>query len=292
MKNIFLLPTVALLAGVALSRGTASNSAAANKVQIEGLRGFVCGPDRRPLPNTTVLVNMRKTTTDGRGSFFIPHKQLERQGPTLIVLAQGKLQGKKLKWARFVDYVTHKENISIRLWCSASISGHVLASDGGPIAGALVSALMNVGQLTCHGTSPTGPAVKTDENGRFNIPDLYPDTRYRLRVTCPGRERKLTEWISVERRQLSDKLEISLREAPGSVAGQVVDPDGKPMPKVRVVLGHPCISEAVCITDAQGAFRIEDLVPGEVVTLSIGWDFHKVKVGTEDLLIVAGDRDK
>ena len=292
MKNIFLLQTVALLASVALSRDTASNSAPANKVQIEGLRGFVCGPDSSPFPNATVLVNMRKTTTDEHGRFFFPHGQLDRQGSTLIVLAQGEVHGRKLRWARFIDYVTHTENISIRLWCSASISGRVLASDGAPIAGAAVSALMNVGQLTCHGSSPTGPAVKTDENGRFNIPDVYPDTRYRLRVTCPDRERKLTKWISVGRRELSDKLEIWLREAPGFVAGRIVDADGKPMPKTHVVLGHPCIPDTMCITDAKGAFRIEDLVPGEEVTLSIGRDFHKVQVGTEDLVIVVSGRDK
>jgi hypothetical protein len=256
----------------------------------EGLHGFVCGPDGKPFPGATVLVNMRRVTTGGDGSFFVPHKELETQGPTLILLAQGELEGKKLSCARFVDYATGKENITIRLCRSASITGRVLSPDGTPIPGAKVSAHVDVGVVTCHGTFPVGAPAATDDTGQFILSDLYPDTRYRLRVECPGRERKLTDWIAVRTQELCDKLQIVLRDAPGFVAGRVVDGKGQPVAKTRVILGHPCIPDAVSITDGEGKFRIDDLVPGEEVTLCLDWSFQTVKVGAEDLILVTSDR--
>jgi hypothetical protein len=256
----------------------------------QGLRVFVCGPDGKPFPQARVLVNMRKAPQGEDGTFFVPHEQLERQGPTLILMVQGELAGKPLSCARFIDYVTGKENITVRLWQSGSITGRVLSPHAAPLDGAQVSALMDVGGLTCHGTMPVGEPAVTDTTGQFTLRDLYPDTRYRLRVTCPRRERKLTDWIAVGSRELGDRLQVVLRDAPGSVAGRVVDGKGSPVANSRVILGHPCIPDAVAVTDAEGKFRIEDLVPGEEVTLCIGWNFQKTKVGTEDLVLVARDR--
>jgi hypothetical protein len=67
---------------------------------------------------------------------------------------------------------------------------------------------------------------------------------------------------------------------------------GNPVTKARVILGHPCIPDAVSVTDADGRFRIEDLVPGEEVTLCTGSRFQRVKVGTGDLVLVNEERKR
>lgn len=263
---------------------------AAKALEEAGLHGVVCGANGEPVPKATVLVNMRKTTTREDGTFFVPHEQLKGQGPTLILLAQGEQEGRRLRCARFVDYVTGRENITVRLCHNGSITGHVVSPEGMPIRGATVSALLDVGMLTCHGTHPVGRPAVTDGTGQFVLIDMYPDTRYRLRVGCARRERKLTDWIAVGTKELCPELQIVLRDAPGFVAGRVVDEQGRSVAKASVMLGHPCIPDAVSVTDAEGKFRIEDLVPGEEVTLSLDWKFHKVKVGAEDLVLVRPER--
>ena len=255
-----------------------------------GLHGSVFGPEGKPFPTATVRVNMRKVTTSEDGTFLVPHDELKGQGSTLLLTAEGEQSGKTLRCARFVDYVTGKENTTIRLSECASIGGRILTPDGKPVDGAEVSALMDVRGMTCHGTFPVGKPAVTDKAGRFTLSDLYPDTCYMLRVTCPRRERKVTDWVVVGTRELGDKLEVVLRDAPGSVEGVVVDGKGNPVAKARVILGHPCIPDAVSVTDAEGRFRIEDLIPGEEVTLFIGSRFQKVKVGTGDVVLVAEDR--
>ncbi len=270
--------------------GKQVDAGGSHELQARGLRGFVCDAEGKPFPQATVFVNMRKKLTDDDGTFFISHKELERQGSSLIVLVQGEREGKQFRCAKFVDYVTGKENITVALRHSASINGRVVTTDGSPIAGAKVSALMNVRGYTCHGTLPAGKPAKTDRNGRFEIVDVYPHDSYRLRVTCPGRERKVTDWIPVGTRELCKELDIHLRDAPGFVEGRVVNEKGEALEKVRVILGHPCIPDAISITDVDGKFRIEDLVPGEEVTVVVGRESQKVKVGTEQLVIVTRNR--
>ncbi len=257
-----------------------------------GLRGFVCDRGGKGFSGATVFANRTKAKVAEDGTFFVPHKGLRRGGTRLIILAYGELDGKKLKCARFIDYVTGKENVTLRLEPSASLGGHIVSPEGGPVAGAMVSALMNAGGLTCHGTMPVGKPVQTDEKGRFDLDDLYPNMRYKLWIVCPGSERKITEWIAVEQRGPRDKIEVVLREAPGFVAGRVVDENGGPVPNARVILGSPCIPGAISVADAEGGFRIDNLLPGKEVTLRVGRNSHKVKVGATDLVLATQRRKK
>lgn len=276
---------------MAAAASAASHQHAPSEPAERGLHGFVCGPEGKPLPSATVWVNLRRVTTSEDGTFFVPHDVLEHQGPTLVAMAEAEQSGRKLRRARFIEYVTGRENATIRLSTSASISGRIVTPESQGVEGARVSALMDVGGMTCHGTFPVGGAVATDRMGRFTLSGLYPDTRYWLRVTCPGRERKMTDWVVVGMRELGGQPEVVLRDAPGSVAGVVVDEEGEPVAKAKVILGHPCIPDAVAPTDEKGRFQITDLVPGEEVTLCLGFRFQKVKVGAGDLVLVAeGDR--
>ena len=275
-----------------ISIQTVMSQESSEAVSEKGFRGFVCDSQGKPFPDATVLVNMQKVKVNENGTFFVPHKELERQMNNLIVLAQGKRDDKELRCAHFVDYITGNENVTLSLSDNASISGWVLTTDRKPIVGAKVQALMNVGELTCHGTWNVENPVETNEAGQFQINNLYPDSNYKLWITHPGKELKMTDWIPVGRRELCDKIEIFLRDAQGFVAGKVVDEKGKPVADVRVVLGHPCIPYATCLTDKEGKFRINDLVPGEEVTLSVNWNFQKFTVGTENAVITFSEKKK
>lgn len=260
----------------------------------KGLRGFVCDQEGKPIAEANVVVNLgRKLKASRDGAFFVPHREIERQGPVLLVTVRCDRDGKELCCRRFVDYVTGRENMTFRLRDSVTVTGRVLSTDGRPIEGAEVRTYMDVGDLTCHGTAPAAKAVNSDERGRFHVPGLYPDARYTCWVVIRGWERKWSESIAVaNRQQLNDRLEVRLREAPGVVAGKVVDEIGKPVAESRVIVGHPCIADAISVTDEQGRFRIEDLVPGEEVTLCVRWNFQKVNVGDENVVLVDRPRKR
>ena len=72
----------------------------------------------------------------------------------------------------------------------------------------------------------------------------------------------------------------------------MVDEKGNPVANARVILGHPCIPDAVSVTDKEGKFRIDDLVPGEEAVVSTNWNFQTVRVGANDLVLVAGEQER
>jgi hypothetical protein len=272
----------------------------------KGLRGFVCDPEGKPIPLATVQVNGHLDVATGEdGTFWVPDADIEREAAApLLVLVSGQRDGEwlrlapvvglatreQLRCARFVDYVSGRENVTLRLAPSAFIEGRVVTPDGAPIAGAAVEPLIDASTLTCHGTLRIGIQVKTDEEGRFRVQDLYPDTRYMLRVRASGHERKWSPWIPVHGAPLVDKVKICLQDAPGLAAGRVVDGNGDPVAGVSVFLGHPCIPDDVCVTAEDGRFRIVDLVPGEEVTLFVQGVTQRVTVGDEDVVIETGTR--
>ena len=91
------------------------------------------------------------------------------------------------------------------------------------------------------------------------------------------------------RKQQGPEPEFRLREAPGSVAGRVVDAEGNALAGILLRLGHPDTPDANAITDKDGNFTFADLAPGQTVHI---WgpgqgpgDPLKVLVGTKDLVI-------
>jgi hypothetical protein len=261
--------------------------------EAKGFRGFVCDDQGKPVANAKVEVNLQPVPTDPRGGFFVPHEKL-KYDRTVFVTVEAAFENLErnppyrweVNYARVFDYASGVENVTVRPRIPGALAGRVLTTDGKPIAGATVSAHINVGELSCHGTHPARAAVQTDQDGRFRIPRLYADNDYLLRVQVQGYERKWSDWMRV-RSGGPAAVEIRLRNAPGAVAGKVVDAQGKPVVKARVVMGHLCIPDAIVETDAAGRFRIDSLLPEQAVELWANGKTLKTKAGTEDLLIVA-----
>ncbi len=258
------------------------------------LRGFVCDINGNPLSCASILVNMHLKLEAGKdGNFAVPASQLKPSKTPVLLLAQAEKDAKQLRCARFVDYITGKENVSLPLKEAAKIQGLVLSSDGKPVAGAKVLPYIDVGALTCTGHSVLSVSSTTDVQGNFTLTNLYPDTRYMLRLRAPGFERKWSDWIPVGKQQLCPSLEIVLYNAPGFIAGRVVNTEGKPIAKTRVVLGHLCMPDDIGITDKNGHFKFVDLVPGKKYSI---WAARKsvkdVPVGTENLTITAEQSGK
>jgi hypothetical protein len=281
-KSVYLF---LLLLGIPIQLCHANETASKADMHPKGLHGLLCTPTGEPVPNSTVTINnWIKATTAKDGTFFVDHQELEHQGPELLVMAGTSQNNTSYSCAEIINYVTGKENITIRLRPQVSIIGTVVAENGELIEGAEVVPYMNAGSITCHGTIQAGKASQTDANGEFRLTDLYPEMVYRLHIKAPGKERKWTDWIALPQRLTSDKIRVTLRDAPASVTGRVVDRNGDGVPSL-VILGHPCIPDDTIKTDSEGYFKVANLLGEQEVRLFVNRRFYPVKAGTQDFVI-------
>jgi len=139
------------------------------------------------------------------------------------------------------------------------LSGRVVAEDGRPLEDASV-----VVALPAHfrksfaevldASEERGWVARTDARGAFDLTDVPEVEGARLRVELEGWPSYQEDAPQATRRD----LEIVMRQPraePGSVSGQVLDPDGRLVADARVALG-PSLAR----TDEQGSFtmRIPD----------------------------------
>jgi hypothetical protein len=260
--------------------------------EAKGFRGYLCNDTGKPAPNAKVTVNGHRVEVDPQGRFFVPHEKL-KYDRTVHVTAEATFENAErnppyrweVNYSGLFDYATGEESVTIRPRIPGVLGGRVLSADGKPLAGATVSADINVGLLVCTGHMRVREPVQTDAEGRFRIPKLYANNDYMLRIEAAGYERKWTGWIHVRTGE-PEPVEIRLREAPAFVAGKVVDEQGNPVAKTRVVLGHGCCPDATTETDAEGDFRIENLLVGQPVALWANGTTVKTNAGASNVRIV------
>lgn len=135
------------------------------------------------------------------------------------------------------------------------------ASDGAPVAGAVLRAW------------PLGPTTKSDARGKFRFPSLVPGT-WVLEVSARGFGTLRTGGIAVLRgggaRPVTIRLETAAR-----LAGQVLDPAGRPVPGAVVEATDPVSGELLPggrrSADSAGSYRLDGVAPGAfVVTARAG----------------------
>ncbi len=150
---------------------------------------------------------------------------------------------------------------------TSPVTGTVVSADGRPIPDAQVR-IFEIDPRSHEGLGDK--SVKTNAAGAFRIP-LNPNGEYHAYVRADGFNQ-----VSVSDKPLpviagkpTDLGAIRLLRADGFILGTVVDTAGKPMAGVltNVQDGKTGISAAV--TDAEGKFRIPNIVPGERLTLHV-----------------------
>jgi hypothetical protein len=141
---------------------------------------------------------------------------------------------------------------------SDGIEGVVLtAARGEPIQGAEVRAWSDA-------SSGIAPMVKTDPRGRFRFPSL-PAGDWTLEAAARGFGAKRSPAVRVLRGGGPTPARVLL-EAAGRLAGQVLDPAGRPIPGGTVEATDPVTGELLPggrrAADASGRYGFDDLAPG------------------------------
>jgi beta-lactamase regulating signal transducer with metallopeptidase domain len=171
----------------------------------------------------------------------------------------------------------------------ATVKGRVLDSNGEPMFGVHVRANMAKWSTKADWVDPRG---HTGEDGHFKLTVLA-DTAYAVTANHAEYSAAKSESFQVESGGIRDVGDLSLFRGTTSLAGTVVDPDGRPIANATVMGSSKNKSSVAGIprpnTDQEGRFRLENLIDGELLAVSIkkvGYEtrnWNNVAPGGEDL---------
>ncbi|MFN4181022.1 MAG: hypothetical protein ACK4I8_11965, partial [Armatimonadota bacterium] len=180
------------------------------------------------------------------------------------------------------------------VWCQldgreiTTLRGVVLSHDGKPVYMALIYLDPPEGDLPQHtGDWRTDrPDGYSREGGFFTV--LKPQGKYRLTVWI-GNQRVFV--LPIELKDKEQKVEIRLQHLP-ALRGKLLDQEGKPVPKMMVVLTNPkeIGPPRLAISDSNGEF-IFLLPPSGEATISVMLPMGGEKL-VEQKVVVTGDENE
>jgi protocatechuate 3,4-dioxygenase beta subunit len=227
----------------------------------EDVKGVVIGVDGKPAAGVMVHASSEhgmfdgsfaKTNADGRFHFDaipantqleVKYGEVRSAEPVVVQRGQGEVR------------------LQLVPRMKLSLEGLVTDEEGKPVANARIRLSIWQGNM---GYSETDPRL-TDGNGRYELKDLYADSRYTLAAEADGfGEKQADLQPDPNTRKLPT---LALPRADAVVGGVVVDEERKPVPGVRVELSNG-MSPKTAVTDAQGRFSFQ-IVSGTRHAVSI-----------------------
>jgi protocatechuate 3,4-dioxygenase beta subunit len=242
--------------------------------------GIVLGPDgaaptsyevrlRRTHANTdqTTETNIKEKFANPDGSFQL---SVPSDG-TYLVEARAKDYAPSFSQPFRIQDSGDYDGVTVNLTIGGVITGTVFSSTGDPVSGAVVSTHTNdymndefdrfLGSMNA-----TSVKVRTNEEGKFRIQGLRPDT-YQIRVKSSGHVEFIKQDIAVRENAPSDVGALRL-SAGGTVRGLVFDPRRNTLTAIHVTLtsdvrGRNELPRTYKTkTDATGAFVFPNVASG------------------------------
>lgn len=236
-----------------------------------GVTGTVRARDGgQPLAGASVHVGRSVATTDAEGRYSF--RNLPPPVWQIIAVADGYRQARRSLTigpgdTRALDFALER---------GATLAGLVTdAQTGAPIAGAVVAERAD--RYGSAGTlSAADRRVTTDTEGRYALEGVPAEPSHMFLCFAGG-------YVAAEREgDGSKRLDFAL-ERGLAASGQVVDPDGRPVPGAIVFLHRVAEAGGSVFrgklrsqrteTDADGRFRFENVVPGTVAFVAIAKGF-------------------
>lgn len=250
--------------------------------QVSGVVVVEAGGATTPCPSPSVMLN--DATADrrewGRGgkdgvvrvdavlpghyevTVTCEHQVAEERYPAIDVVA-----------GRDVDGLTWKVK------AGATLTGVVKRADGTPVADVDVMATSTAGGARARSSSGYS---RTGDDGTFRIDGLLGGT-YLVRASRDGERAPMPPPTAKVEPGGTAAIEIVFL-ASGSIAGTVVDTDGKPVRAAQVrATGSTGSFRNLGYSGDDGAFRLDGVEPGnQRVTASLGWSQALRRPGTTD----------
>jgi protocatechuate 3,4-dioxygenase beta subunit len=228
--------------------------------------------------------SFRWTIPPGRGKLVIPGPVVGYQ--TIWKYSLDDVGG---RFAQAVDVRPGQPIPALRFTLSrgAVIAGRALDPDGKPVAGARI-------QITQVGESRSwpGPDRVTDVEGQFTLSGINPDEEVVVVLRHPGRRLATQVRFSGGQHEKQPAVRDIVLRPLGTVAGQVLKEDQKPLAEAVVQLwmersrsGFTEVEEPVA-TDAEGRFSFATLVPGARYLIGVRADGF-TRASSQAVLVLA-----
>lgn len=184
---------------------------------------------RAPLSGALVWVSGElwgAAVTDAAGGYMLRGAS----GRTLEILggAPGYLRPDPASYFFTADI---KSAPTLALKPGAAIEGIVVDETGQPVAGAdaSLSVKQDPGRMIIRmGAEPPAPRAVSSSHGSFRISPVDPEKGYDLKVAAPGFAPQTKDILGLEARRTMSGVRIEMSRGQ-SVAGQILDKDGKPV---------------------------------------------------------------
>lgn len=151
-------------------------------------------------------------------------------------------------------------NVDLTLKPAIALSGSVQDTGGAPVSGAEIEL-----DFEAMGSFPAiHPPFKADASGRFHIPAMPQGIKYLFSISAKGygstRGRVEAKDTKTNRYEFP---KVALKHADRTLAGQVVDNEGKPLVGTRVSFGGPGQPQnSNTNTDSEGRFAFDEVCEG------------------------------
>lgn len=235
-------------------------------------------------------VVLRESATDTEGRFEL----IGLDGTRFVVAADGPdvLAGRSEAFD--LELGGERRDLELSLRVGGSVAGTVVDADGAPLAGYQVRATFDIGHMMGPASlsamsGPTG-RTETDEAGAFRIAGLGRGP-FSVMAVDPADQRIVARVDGVG--QGEDSLELVARP-PTAIEGIAMDETGSPIASLEVQMarlasgsmGDIRAARRRTVTGPDGAFRFEDVLPGNYEL----WSRTETHASIEGLrVVVQGD---
>ena len=224
---------------------------------VKPIRGVVLGPDGQPAANARVTYRSiggsfsepRTVESDAAGRFALP---LKNSGKPAQLFADA---GEQVTPVSMVALVGGEVKLRLAEGAWASLEGRVLDENQKPVAGA---------ELTLHtvyGNAGTNArTAKSDANGRYRFERVRPGTGAMIKATKAGFSQSTEIKENIAPGQ-AITLDLSVKRAPQTLSGTVINEDGTPARGFQVWGGGQNRSR---VTRADGRFELSQVYAGPI----------------------------
>lgn len=230
--------------------------------------GVVCDDGGKPLEGVTIRVlpggSGGEMISDTKGQFQVSWDPKGRSREGMVYYLVARHPQRNLAVAQPLE--GPGSGVEVKLHPGAIVAGQVIDPNGKGIAGADIGIMLRAS--TWGSTFTPYRGLKTDAQGRYEVPAIPPDQRYIINVSAEGYGQAQAQLDPGE--VTGEQVRVgtcTLALANLSISGVVVDAEGEPVSNVSVSCsgglqsGQP---DRRTRTDAEGRFVLEGVCAGYV----------------------------